>query len=228
MMKRTLMIASALAMVCMLTACGRASVASTKQGTDGLIYEPIENTGLEYGDSFKGTYVVTGYEGTEPNIVIPDTHNDVYVVGVGEWAFEKSEVQSVILGKYAGFISSRAFTHSSMLKSITFTSNSVTIKDHAFADCGSLESVKITQKDYTLCLEDYVFDQCENLTNLDFSNASTKEYSGCIVSQEAFANCSKLSAVKLPENYSMTDSMGYILPQEEREFKLCDAEIIYK
>ena len=77
----------------LLTACGgsqtRAAekISSTREGTPGL----------QYG-STHGGYEVTGYDGPEANVIIPDEYEGYPVVAIAEDAFTDANIDSIVLG----------------------------------------------------------------------------------------------------------------------------------
>ena len=90
----------AVAMLLFVEGCGKKSGTDTseKNATQGLLYEPNN-----------GSYVVKGYEGSEVNVIIPDTCNDVPVTEINRKVFENSDIQSIVIGKNVTKINHDAF-----------------------------------------------------------------------------------------------------------------------
>ena len=89
-----------LATVMILSACG-------DKATEGLEYT-----------ARNGGYYVTGYHGTDVNVVIPDTYNDVPVTGIAEEAFAESDIQTVEVGGNVEIIEQAAFYRASLLREV--------------------------------------------------------------------------------------------------------------
>lgn len=200
-----------------LTGCGGPN---TKEGTEGLTYEQNQ-----------GSYVVTGYTGSEVNIVIPDTYNGVPVTAVDDWAFSESDVQSVIFGANMETLSEWAFSNASLLNSVTFTSNFIEIEEHAFSSCISLEKIDFTQENYTIEFSADAIYKCEGLTAVDLSGANTDE---SVLDISCFAYCDNLATLTLPSGISLQDDNGYrhytngAISSVNNQLAWCDAEIIYQ
>ena len=74
-----------------------------ENGTDGLLFTPTIYEG-------KQSYVVSGYEGTSTDVIIPNTFNNIDVVGVGKAAFfEQRRIENIIFSDSIKFIGQYAF-----------------------------------------------------------------------------------------------------------------------
>ena len=81
-----------LLLMVLVSGCGNGA-ASTKEGTEGLTYEPYE-----------GSYVVTGYSGSDVDVVIPAA---VTSVGMDAFYGFGSDQKIVITGSTDGWEDSR-------------------------------------------------------------------------------------------------------------------------
>ena len=91
-------------------------------------------------------YVLTKYNGTAAHVNIPDTYNDLPVVGIGDEAFSGCEsLVSVTIPNCVTSIGNDAFSHCYNLATVNFGVNSKleSIEDWAFAWCDSLTSIFI-------------------------------------------------------------------------------------
>lgn len=129
-------------------------------GYDHTLYaawlEPDDTAPFEVSVE-NGTVTITGYTGSEPNVVIPQTLLGLPVTAIGEAAFQGARMQSIDLGAVSA------------------------IGEYAFADCANL--VSVTLPDTVALVEDHAFSGCANLrkaelgTGLAFLN--TDVFSGC-------------------------------------------------
>ncbi len=93
-----------------------------------------------------GTAVITGYSGTDEDLVIPDTLNGIAVGRIGYKAFAgHSELVTVVIPEGVTFIDDDAFSNLPNVKSYSLPSTLRVICGRAFASNTSLESVTIPE-----------------------------------------------------------------------------------
>ena len=98
-------------------------------------------------DHFYRTYVdggvvITGYWGSDTDIVIPAEIYGDPVVGIGDFAFSYSELTSVVIPEGVTYIDEYAFSGCESLISVSLPSTMESIGESAFEGCTSLELVK--------------------------------------------------------------------------------------
>jgi hypothetical protein len=96
-----------------------------------------------YVDNGDGTATITGYSGTDTNLVIPSTVDGLTVTSIGADAFENKGISEVTIPNTVQTIGSGAFKSNS-LTSIIIPDSVITIGDRAFAK-NSLTSVTIPE-----------------------------------------------------------------------------------
>lgn len=166
-----------------ISGCGISGSASTKEGTEGLEYEASD-----------GSYIVTGYSGSEVDIVIPDTYNETPVTGIYKEAFYGSDIQSVVFGENISSIRTDAFRDASLLKSITFNKSQVDLESGAFFNCSNLESITFNSGSSFENIGSFTFSCCSSLTSVELPE-------GVIYIRDfAFDRCSSLNSIELPES----------------------------
>lgn len=195
--------------------------------TEGLIFEANDD----------GAYTVTGYEGNEVNIVIPDEHNGIPVTRIDE-AFVESDIQSVVIGRNVKRVDG-GFSGATLLRNVEIRSTEIEffggaghkgehVHPGAFDGCISLERVDFTNDQYNVNIEAFCFEFCHSLVSLDFSGAGRDSR----ISTEAFYECENLE-----ELYVSSDFFCFFDPdidyRHERStvnetFFECDAEIIHR
>lgn len=107
-----------------------------EKGTEGLIYAINQNN---------NGYIVTGYEGNEPNILIPSGYNYLPVVEVQ--SLNKNQlIENVIISEKITKISKYVFAGCINLETINLPNSLEIIEDFAFLDCHNLKQISIKEK----------------------------------------------------------------------------------
>lgn len=114
-------------------------VAPALHAGGAAVVEAAEDTADENGFVIDEKGVLTGYEGTAAQVVIPGT-----VTTIGSKAFENhTEITSVVVPDSVKEIQSKAFAGCSALASLQLPSSLETIGDEVLKDCPLVTSVKI-------------------------------------------------------------------------------------
>jgi hypothetical protein len=95
--------------------------------------------------TFGKTAIITGYRGSEIDLIIPETvGNDLPVLSIGEEVFEGNEsIETVMIPDKVTNIREAAFARCRNLKKITIPASVTVIEDYAFTGCYSLTEVKL-------------------------------------------------------------------------------------
>lgn len=171
----------------------------------------LVNTGnmSEYSNGFRyqtsgSRITITGYEGDDENVVVPDKIKGKRVVGIEKDAFKDK---------------------SSTVKSIKFncTSSAFTIASEAFYELSALEKVVLPKNIKEIA--DGAFRGCKALKTVIVPNSVTK------IGDNAFRDCSQLQFMYHTDNYSTEgdnaiEENGIYLPSSlleigERAFEAC-------
>ena len=188
--------------------------------TEGVIYS-VDETG-EFA-------VVTGYEGSETDIVIAKMYKGVFVKSIGEKAFYNcTSLTSVVMPDCVTTIGDGAFHNCQSLTSIVIPKGVTTIGDKAFRGCISLEEIEIpfvgASKEATgyEAVFGYIFGYYSNsimTQHATQSGTSTYQYristsfyyyyipssltkvtiTGGNIPRNAFYNCDRLTSVVFPD-----------------------------
>ncbi len=184
-------------------------------GSAIMLTESLESNGFLY--TLNGnTVTITGYNGTEANVVIPEEIDGCPVIEIGESAFSScSRLISIELPQTIEKIDMWAFMHSG-LKNIEFPESLKEIGGRAFEDCDSLVNIflpksvqKIGASVFSYCdklesvvieensevvLEAYAFSRCPNLKDVRLSSNIS------IIERGIFMDCESLCSLQLPTN----------------------------
>lgn len=159
--------------------------------------------GLNYTISDTGEVKITGYSGTDGDVVIPSEINGKPVTTIGKNAFDgKNEITSVIIPPSVTSIGEYAF-RSTNLTSVTIPGSVENIGVSAFAMCSKLSNVTIGNgvKSIGWC----AFTICTSLTNIIIPASVT------FIDSAAFNGCSSLSGFQVDGSNTKYSSLNGVL-----------------
>ena len=208
--------------IIMLAFTGKESVISVKAETrDDYSYELKED----------GSYTITGYNGSENEVVIPNKINGKKVTSIGDSAFEGcSNLTSITIPKGVTSIGDWAFYGCSNLTSVTIPKGVTSIGRGAFDDTkwleneqkknalvivnnilidGSTANGKVTIPKGVTSIGDGAFYKCRNLTSITIPKGVTS------IGNWAFDGCSNLTIYgeenSVVERYANERGINFII-----------------
>ena len=138
------------------------------------LYQPDGTPVGGYRGSVSGQYqyivsgsgaVITKYNGTASDVVIPDTIGGRKVVEIAGGAFANNKkVETVTMPNSVSYIGPLAFANCAALKSVKMSDETVRIASKAFKSCSNLETLDLGDK--VQSIEDDAFYGCSKLTIL--------------------------------------------------------------
>lgn len=134
-------------------------------------------------DEGLGTIAITGYNGNDKDVVIPEEIDEMTVTGIGSYVFYRcSRLASIEIPEGVTSIGYEVFRDCSGLKSVKIPDGVTSIDGYVFSGCISLESVYIA--DEVGGIIDSAFDNCTSLTNFIVSegNENYKSVDGVLYS----------------------------------------------
>lgn len=146
---------------------------------------PVEDFEYEFEN---GEVTITGYKGSDLDIVIPDKIEERPVTVIGEKAFEGYDMESITIPYGITKIEYKAFEDCVNLKTVNLP-DSLTEID-GFSGCESLEKIKIP--DSVTGIGDFA--GCKSLTEITLPDSITG------FSSRAFMNCTNLKSINIPKN----------------------------
>ena len=169
-------------------------------------------TDFEY-EKTEGGVVITGYNGEDKEIVIPEEIGGKAVVAIGNAAFDMKQITSVEIPESVTAIGKYAFRRCGKLTSVTIKGKLTEIADGVFHYCGGLEKItlpdtveriginafcmtglkEIELPDSVKTIDAYAFYECHELEG--FTAGKGLESIG----ECAFAACAHLNKLTLPE-----------------------------
>ncbi|MCR5349546.1 MAG: leucine-rich repeat domain-containing protein [Acholeplasmatales bacterium] len=157
-----------------------------------VIYKNKTSSNCEFFDegdysciSIDGAYYIYKYNGTEKNIILPDSisgskygiANSTFsysnidsitipdnVTSIGAYAFSDCSVKNIVLGNGIDIIAKNAFGYCTNLTSITIPNSVKTIKSDAFTRCENL--MQVTLGENVTTIENYAFNNCESIREI--------------------------------------------------------------
>ena len=152
-----------------------------------------------YGDfeysvlAYDSSIVITRYNGTEANVIIPEKINGKKVTSLGDGVFVDCEnIKSIKIPNSVTSIGKFTFARCYNLESVEIPNSVTSIKNNTFEHCESLKNIKIPNG--VTSIGDYAFYGCSNLTNIEIPDSVTS------IGHDAFWLCTKLESVILSES----------------------------
>ena len=169
--------------IIMLAFTGKESVISVKAETrDDYSYELKED----------GSYTITGYNGSENEVVIPNKINGKKVTSIGDHAFSRcTSLTSITIPKGVTSIGSGAFYNTAWLYDKQKI-NSLVIVNNLLID-GSTANGKVTIPKGVTSIGDGAFQYCHNLRSITIPNGVTS------IGDSALFECSNLTSITIPK-----------------------------
>lgn len=160
-----------------------------------------ESSGFSYEIIQGSTSVkITGYTGTDENVIIPDILDGRTVIEISSGAFaSNTTVKTVVISSNVLRIMKEAFKNCSSLQSVEIPASVTSIGDSAFANCVSLTSVTI--KSASTAIGYYAFEGCTALNSIVIP--STK------IGYAAFRNCTSLESITLLDSVQTVDRYAF-------------------
>jgi hypothetical protein len=148
-------------------------------GTEGLSYTLNEDT---------QEYSVTGYSGTDEDVVIPAYYEGLPVTSIGANAFKTcSNLKSIVISDSVTSIGKSAFYNCTSLNSVTIPNSVTTIGMQAFYGCASLSSIVIPNS--VTEIKGYAFYSCNNLNKITIGGGVTR------IGALTFCYCKQLTQI---------------------------------
>ena len=166
-------------------------------------YSEKSTEGIVYTISEDGTYaIVSGYKGTDADVVIAKTYNGVPVTSIGGSAFRScSSLTSIVIPDSVTSIGGSAFEYCSSLTSVVIPDNVTSISNYTFYCCTSLTSVVIPDRVTSIASSAFMY--CSSLTSVVIPDNVTS------ISYGAFACCTSLTSVVIPDSVTSIGSGAF-------------------
>ncbi|XMB72289.1 InlB B-repeat-containing protein [Mycoplasmatota bacterium WC30] len=171
------------------------------------------------------TYTVTGYIGTDTDIVIPSTYMGRPVTSIGAYAFDSNNsLTSVVIPEGVTSIGTNAFYECTNIVSVTMPDSLITIGDNAFQYCYSLTNIIIPYGVTTIGRE--AFYRCSSLTSIvipdSVTSIGTNAFSYCLgltsivisnsltsIEYRVFSECPSVISIVIPDSVTHIETRAF-------------------
>lgn len=155
---------------------------------------------------------ITGYNGTDTDIIIPSSIGGVTITAIADSAFrDNKDITSVVIPSSIIDVGSNAFRGCSNLKNVVLEpSSDRTLGLSAFAETG-IEEIVIPLE--TSCIGNWnmvnagVFQNCKNLVSVTIEG--TERFKYYYIYRDTFKGCTSLSHVSLPKVLTKIESSAF-------------------
>ncbi len=145
--------------------------------------------------------VISPHAGTAGEVTIPSHMDGSPVLGLYKYAFNNTEVTSVVLPEGLVEIGEGGFTKCVTLRSVTLPTSLTNIGDRAFFECTNLLEVIIPEG--VREIRDECFKGCINLQSVSLPSTTTN------IGSQTFSGCRNLSNLMLPEGLERIDNLSF-------------------
>jgi BspA type Leucine rich repeat region (6 copies) len=148
-----------------------------------------------------GSITITGYTGSDGNVVIPPSINGYPVTSIGNGAFYLTTIINVTIPNSVTSIGDDAFADCTSLTSVTIPNSVTIIGDYAFYGCTSLTNITVdAQSVFYSSVNGVLFDKSQT-TLVEYPAGLAGNYtipnSVTSIGAEAFFYCSSLTSVTI-------------------------------
>ena len=151
-----------------------------------------------YADDESRYAVITGYNGTEKEVIIPQSVEGIMVKSIGSYAFANKEIENVILPEGLENIDSCAFYTCENLVNLRLPESVTEIGSAAFFSCESLQNINWPEN--LQKIHENAFRGCMSLSSVHIPASVT------LIGMGAFTYCGGLKSVTVAKENPKYDS----------------------
>ncbi len=155
------------------------------------ILQSTDSGSFSYTDLGNNTCAISGYIGSDTEVVIPESIDGLTVCAIADEAFYgQSALTSITIPESVTDIGYWAFEECTSLQTVNIPSKVTTLKNGLFSGCSSLSQVTLHNK--ITEIDSAVFQKCSSLTSISLPDSVAS------IGYKAFMNCSSLQNITLP------------------------------
>ena len=184
------------------------------QPSEGFVYTGLDSSGqITADEALIASYMIgdgsttnnNGYNGTDANVVIPQTYNGKPITQIGMYAFRgNTSITTVYMPDTITSISHYAFESCSGLIAINISTAASYIGLYTFQNCSSLKRITIPAA--TTSLGDWVFGRCSNLVDVIFDSSSKLK----TIPSAMCAYCTSIQKIEIPASINYIDANAFV------------------
>ncbi len=140
-------------------------------------------------DFDNGEAIITGYQGTELDIVVPSEIDGRPVVRIEDGAFRKYDLNSITFQEGVRELGNNVFANCENMKKVTLPQSLEVIGEYTFEDCISLTDINLS--DGLCTLSNGAFYGCSSLEIIKIPSGITE------IGQDCFSECKSLKTVEI-------------------------------
>lgn len=161
----------------------------------------IDSGDFSYYVKEDGTLEISSYKGKGGQVVVPAQLDGKYVTKIGDQAFEREDIESVIISEGITEIGNSAFYLCMKLKSVTLPESLESIDSWAFSSCTSLETINIPKK--ITAIKEKTFNGCKNLKKIELPEGLKS------IESAAFEYCRSLVEITLLDGVTKIEDFAF-------------------
>lgn len=163
-------------------------IVTVTDGNGGEEEKPV----FEYEKAGSKQITIIGYNGTDTEVVVPESIDGKRVVKIGGWAFaNQKNIKSISIPAGVTEIGTYAFKGCSGLSRVSMSSGVKKLAEGAFRDCTSLSSIHIPETVTEIGTD--AFYGCISMTTASIPASVTR------IGSYAFRDCIALQSITIPE-----------------------------
>ena len=164
-----------------------------------IISQAATYTSGDFSYSLDGGCTITGYTGSDTDVVIPSELDGYTVLNIGDSAFSGNKnITSVNIPDTVQTINSWSFQNCSNLSNVDFGNSVSYLGSFCFLSCTSLKEIKLPnslQRIGSSCFKD-----CSSLSDVDLGKGVSRLDFNC------FSGCDSLTSINLPASITTSDA----------------------
>ena len=172
--------------------------------SEGPASQNVSITPTDYSFTFFGNAAtITGYEGNETMLTVPEKLNGYKSTAIGFRAFSYCDfLTDISLPNSLVSIGDQAFRGCKSLTSISIPRGLTSIGAYAFGNCSSLTNASLP--DGLTSIGRFAFVGCESLTRITLPDSLTS------IDDQTFMNCSSLTDITLPSSFTSIGNQAFL------------------
>ena len=155
----------------------------------------------EYKDLDDGTIEITKYNGSDMDVVLPDTIDGKKVTSIGTRALSYKAYKSLVIPEGVTTIGKFACMNCTALEKVTIPNTVKTIERDAFSSCKKLNNVVIP--DSVTKIDELAFNSCESLNKITLSKNLT------YIGMNTFGRCTSLTNIDIPSTVTYIGAYAF-------------------